>query len=342
MDVRRQRATNDPTLQELHALLQTQLRFGPEYGQGLSNHLPMALHALAELRADGNRLRTAFDRYLDAHRLPAMTESGAMLADWPATRGDIARYADLRATFDDLLARRGIDGTLRSAVPQLWPGAVGAAFHGLIRTAHAVQAGHIGELAAALAYWAARWQALPIPTVQRPAASFPDWARALEAAAQRLQPPGGLIAERAVNAAASPDYAELAATAPLLEGWSELVDWGAGLYARSGNFTVLHIVTGTRAARVMAPWAGDPAAARSAFLRATVAAALASHLAVHGSPGVQPEEFDWHMARVGARASDDEHVIKLIHALHEMRRWDGSAADDKLRLAAAARAMAGA
>jgi hypothetical protein len=55
---------------------------------------------------------------------------------------------------------------------------------------------------------------------------------------------------------------------------------------------------------------------------------------------VPPDGFDWHTACAGARASDDEHVIKLIHALHEMRGWDGPVADDKLRLAAAARALA--
>ena len=40
------------------------------------------------------------------------------------------------------------------------PGVAAAAFHGLIRTAHAVQSGHAGEVAAALAYWAWRWQPL--------------------------------------------------------------------------------------------------------------------------------------------------------------------------------------
>ncbi|HLL13390.1 MAG TPA: hypothetical protein VK570_20170, partial [Rubrivivax sp.] len=197
-----------------------------------------------------------------------------------------------------------------------------------------------GELAAALAYWAARWQALPAPTGLRTAASFADWVRALEGAAQGQRLAGWLIADRAVNAAASADYAELAATAPPLEGWSEWVDWGAGLYARSGNFTVLHIITGTRAARVMERWAGEPAAAREAFLRAAVAAALASQLVVQASTCVPADGFDWHTACAGAKASDDEHVIKLIHALHEMRGWDGPVADDKLRLAAAARALA--
>jgi hypothetical protein len=324
---------------ELHALLDAQLHFGPEYGwHGLSNHLPMALHALWALGADGTRLRLCFDRYRAEHKLPAAAPAGRVLDEWPAVRGDLGRYVDLRVTFEDQLVRHGMAVVLQRAMPLLWPGALGAAFHGLIRTAHAVQAGHTGEIAAGLAYWAARWLPVPTPAACHPAASLADWTASLEAAAQRVRPAGSLISERAVDATQTPAYVELAASAPLLDGWSALADWAAGLYARSGNFTILHVVTGIRAARVMAPWAGEPDAACSTFLRAAVAGVLASHLVVDQSPAL-PLGFDWSTARAGAIASDDEHLIKLIHALDEMRELDGAAADEAQRLAAAARVL---
>ena len=98
--------------------------------------------------------------------------------DWLALRGQTDAFAPLRATFAAALARDGRDAVLRAALPALLPGVAAAAFHGVIRTAHAVEAAHDGELAAALAYWAWRWQplapaprgaALPVDAVVRAA-----------------------------------------------------------------------------------------------------------------------------------------------------------------------------
>ena len=70
-------------------------------------------------------------------------------------------------------------GTPRTFFTAL-PGVAAAAFHGLIRTAHAVQSGHAGEVAAALAYWAWRWQPLAPPPQGGEALPFDDWAARLD------------------------------------------------------------------------------------------------------------------------------------------------------------------
>ncbi len=67
----------------------------------------------------------------------------------------------LHAHFADAIARDDMDPVLRAGVPALIPGVAAAALHDDIRTAHAVGAGQPGELATALAYWAAAWSALP-------------------------------------------------------------------------------------------------------------------------------------------------------------------------------------
>jgi Questin oxidase-like len=315
----------------LHTLLDRSLGLPPEYGTGLTTHLPMALHALAELGADDDRLSTFFDHY--ARRFGAERAGrAAPLPDWTTALGRIDAFDALRAGFDALIARDGALPTLRAALPRLWPGVAAAAFHGAIRSAHALQTGHPGELAAALAYWAASWKPLP-PGLQGVALSFAAWSDRLEAAALRSRPAGGLISQRMTVVSSGDDYWALAETLPAgAASLRDLSAWAARVYAGSGNFTVLHMVTGCRAARVLLAADDDPAAAWPHLCRAFVAAALAARLE---PPQPAPQVPAVAGLKVGAIASDDDHVIKLVHAaLDETTAWG-----DGPWLAAAARAL---
>ena len=305
----------------LHTLLDESLSLGPEYGAGLSSHLPMALHALHAMGAGPSRLRTFSLGYRARFGAPEKAAAAAapLPGNWGDARGDFGAFSALRQHIEVLLRDQGPDATLHALLPALWPGSAGAAFHGLIRTAHAVQSGHTGELAAALAYWAARWQAAPVPAVSRlPVASLPvtEWAAQLEAAALELRLPGRLISLRIGVAVQTPAYAALA-DATSLDSLSPLSDWAADLYARSGNFTVLHVVTAARAARVLWPWTTARSAVLQDLLHAVTAAVLASHLQRAAPLGADDALPTWPELVDRAVASDDEHEIKLVHALVE-------------------------
>ena len=334
-------AVTDATRATLHALLDASLTRSPEYGAGMSSHLPMALHALHALGAGPARLHAFNEVYVrrfgpgeaaatNANPLPSGWRN------WRDARGNLSAFDRLRHHFEALLRDQGVDATLHVLLPSLWPGASGAAFHGLIRTAHAVQAGHLGELAAALAYWAGRWQAVPVPDARVTAAPLPveKWAAQLEAAALVLRLPGRSISGRIEAAVQTPAYAALA-DATSVDGLVPLSDWAADLYARSGNFTVLHVVTATRAARVLWPWTTARSAVLQGLVRDVTAAVLASnlHRAVPLEPGDPSPAWPELIAR--AIASDDDHVIKLVHALVEERSVYGEAS----RQRAAVRAL---
>jgi hypothetical protein len=315
----------------LHTLLERSLQRLPEYQRSLSNHAPMALHALLELGAGDERLRSFFAGY--AERLEGRSAAAEPLADWTAARGRIDAFDALRASFEHLLRTHGAAQTLRRVLPALWPGAAAAAFHGLIRSAHGLQSAHAGELAAGLAYWAARWQACPeVPADHT--LSWAAWSDRLEAAALRTRTVGGLITSRIETVVQGQPYQELAAALPAdAATLRDLADWAAAVYARSGNFTVLHMVTACRAARVLLPHGDDPAPAWPHLVRAFVAAALASNLQHRAA---LPSIADWDELRAAAIASDDEHVIKLVHACIDESAVYGEGA----RRAAAARAIA--
>ncbi len=304
----------------LHPWLDRSLALPPEYRDQLTNHLPMALHALHAMGAGEARLAAFFDAY--ARRFDARTPCAG---DGP--------FPALRAAFADRLAREGRGAVLRAELPGLLEGVAAAAFHGAIRTAHAVESGHAGELAAALAYWSWRHQPLPAPAAAGPW-PFDRWAARLSEAAAGLSFDAPLISLRMAAAAQSAPYRELGARlAPAPDLLPRLSALAAERYAATGNFTLLHLVTGTRALAGLAPWAGP--AAVPPVLAAWTAAFLAARLPADDLPPRPP--LAWDAIVPAACAQDDDHVIKLVHACREGARAWGH---DALYRSAATRALA--
>lgn len=332
----------------LHRLLDECLDRPPEYAEALSSHLPMALAALDGLGADETRLRRFMAGYVGKFtaRAPAPTMPAPAVVDWRPLRGRFEAFDVLRATFAAALRRDGSDAVLRDALPSLIDGVGAAAFHGPIRLAHAVESQHDGEIVAALAYWAARWMPLRLPDEAPP--EFDDvaaWLDAIDRAVidDRSQPrsTAPLIALRMQDAARTSAYQRLAGGLRGREETSLLHEASraaAARYAATRNFTVLHMVTGTRAAGVLAPWLAAGDAVLAPLWHAVAAASIASGVAVIpvGRPNVAAAA--WSDVVAAAIASDDEHVIKLVHACAVQ---NATVADDTW-LRAAAVAVAGA
>lgn len=318
----------------LHHLLDESLRYPSEYGDHLSSHLPMALAALEGLGADEARLRAFFAFYV--RRFTALP-----CVDPP-----------LRAGFAAALARDGRDTVLREVLPRLMVGVGAAAFHGVIRTAHAIESRHEGELAAALAYWAARWSQLPPPAEVAPDIDdVADWLDAVDHRLLHADPDwhatastARLISDRMLQAAHTTAYRETAGRlrvagrdpGALLH---ELALSAAARYAATRHFTVLHMATGARAVRVLAPWLPPGGEVLAPLFQAVASASLASGPA-SAVPCARPVRADlgWPQVCALARASDNDHVIKLVHAMVTQQ----AAAPHPVWLQAATAAVAGA
>lgn len=342
-----------PPSAALAARLDAALAWPPEYGPGLASHLPMALAALDGLGADAKRLQAFAERYQRRFaQQPAAAEGD--LAAGPARSaalGDFRAFAAWRAEFAHRLASEGTAATLRSALPLLMPGVAAAAFHGAIRTAHAVESGHPGELAAALAYWAARWMPLGAPDRVPPRFDqVAPWLHALahqrRTADAAWQPSGALITGRLRSAMATTawrQHADALAPRDAPHALRDLARACADLYAATGDFTALHMATGSRAARVLAPWldACDPAVLRPLW-HAIAAARLTVDDAAPDAKAPPDPPADWDTVRRLALESDDDHVIKLVHAmLAQARQADPTGQpDDPVWLRAAWRAVA--
>lgn len=351
----------DPTqssVDALHHLLDEAQAYAPEQHQGLSNHLPMALSALHGLGASPARMRAFFDRHVLVLEAGDQPDSPATpVDDWLSWRGRTEAFAALRAHFHAALAWEGRDAVLHQALPRLMEAPAAASFHGLIRTAHAIESEHAAELASGLAFWATRWVALP-PAVASGRSRFAGvqpWLEALHQHSERHHPgwraSSRLIVDAMREASGTAAYRALADPrwAPPHDGGDllqELSQVAAAHYAGTADFTLGHVATAARAARVVAPWLTPsgrlPVSVHASLWRAVAAACLSVGLRPRLSTGPssstavamgacavdaasRPERASDHpdrsialdqaSLRARAIASDDAHTIKFAHAM---------------------------
>lgn len=289
----------------------------PEYGGGLSNHLPMTLVALDRLGADAARL-SAFVAAYTPRLQPAPPAQPWSAGDpWPDRLGQHEAWPVYRALFAEWIAQEGARDMLGQVLPQLMPGVSAAAFHGLIRTAYALRSGHLGELADALAYWGCRHQRLgamhhPLAGTARAPATDDPVALLRELRAGRSR--AALISDQIRDAAADGRVNRAAARLFVDESTPErLARAAAFAYAHTGSFTALHLVTGTHAMRVVARFVDEPLTAWTWFWQAFAHAVVAARL----KPLAQAPLRAWPALVARARASDDEHLIKLVESCRE-------------------------
>jgi hypothetical protein len=138
----------------LQELLDDELGADPTTVRGLTNHLPMALVAKEGLGADADELIRFAAAY--ATRITTLDEPSKRLDEnnWRSAIGNYEAAADLRNYFVRQVGEAGTDETLKKHLPVLMAGIGGAAFHGVIRLAYAIEVSSASRVAAGLAYLA--------------------------------------------------------------------------------------------------------------------------------------------------------------------------------------------
>ena len=322
--------TMSDTCREL--LLQSR-RHAPLYGNRLANHLPMALLALDRLGAGADTMRRFADGYV-RRLLPAAAGASALDPhDYLGSAGDYPRFV---LFFQDRIREAGLEAVLHDWVPVLMPGLAASAFHALIRLAYAIEGGLEDEVALALAYWASEYASLPL-SLDPAEGSLHEIAEGLRAKAAHHVFKPGIIIDKMLEIAWEPSLAGAPlqpAAAPALR---DIARFGLEAYWRREDFTLLHIVTGCHAFRIVQRYASDRALALRYLWQAALAAWLtvvvtgagaeagAAPMAAGGPQAPGPAEEA--IAQIEARAvlSSDDHVIKLCYsALCEYREYGHS------------------
>jgi hypothetical protein len=282
------------------------------------------------------------DRF-EAHYLPQlelMPPPVVAIApgDEAAHLGSPRAFSEWVDYFTAAIDRDGAVAVMERWIDRLLPAVASGAFHGAIRTAFALESGARDELAHALAYWAAAYDPVPEPAQPSGTLSCHEVLLAIshDPAFAGRRPAGRNIVERTVAATRVPGFAEHAASVdPAQLDLDSVANAVLRAYAASGDFTLLHGVTGTHAFRMLAPYASDPAAALRDFWSAILAAYAGAGAPRAEGWGLEGRDtLDWPEIHARAVKRDDEHDIKLAYTC--WREWQHRG-DDLYRRVASAR-----
>lgn len=313
-------------------------RFGATYRGGFASHHPMAIAALDAMGATDEDLARFESRYLS--QLDSLGKPVVVIepGDEAAHLGSSRAFPEWVDYFSAALERDGPHAVLHRWVDRLMPAVAAAAFHGAIRAAYALDSDARDELAHGLAYWAASYRTLPSaprPSGKRsPLEALAAVSRDTACAAKR--PRGRNIVENSLEAARGPCFALHAASVdPGQLSIDSVARAVLHAYVGSGDFTLLHAVTGTHAFRLLGPFASEPEAALLDLWGAVLAAYIGA-----GAPPVAAwalegdDTLDWPAIHSRAVRREDEHDIKLAYSC--WREWQHRG-DDLYRRAASAR-----
>jgi len=319
----------EPETEALDLLLDAHADVLPERPGAGANHYPMAAETLCAL-GHAAAIPAEWSRGAAGYAGPAPLQAGR---PGPNALGDPRRFGDWRALFRQELARDSWRAVLAEWAPELAPGLAGGAFHGLIRTGHAVRAlrerdtpARRTELANGLAYWAARHAVLPVDAQLATLPEEPE--RALVGLPYPARDARADVDFFAVDARLTG-----APLAPPLElGADPTRELDALVHASATAFLemlvqerhriwLLHAVTGPAAAHLIVPeLARDGARLLAAHARqATLALQNAFGAPFDPRAHARPAPPPWPELVTRAVASRSVHTLKLLEAL---RRHD--------------------
>lgn len=297
----------------LHKLLDANGAFALD-AKGTTNHCPMALCALADMGASDRRLQDFFEMWRERYPIaatPADTDPIAR-ADWQAWLGKPDAFGALSECFAQWMHAGGIDAVVRAVLrAQPFAPATGA-FHAIIRLAYGLEAGHTGEVAAALAAYVSGY--LPVEVAKL--ATVPSVDAALDRLSQAMQgksyaSAGPSITAKLRGVALDPVFAAALSMPPEASLLDEMARAAIHIYWQTNDFTALHMVTGIAAARSIAGMLPTDA------LPQTWAAFCAAYVSFGAPPLKAPGDADhswsWEEFAAAAIKSDNDHVIKLVH-----------------------------
>ncbi|WP_160152430.1 questin oxidase family protein [Microbulbifer sp. ALW1] len=303
-------------------LLEAGSRYHVHYGDRLANHLPMVLIALDKLSAGPQPLKHAFDRSTP-HLHPRPYSPVADIEKPADYRNRDDAFPSVLHYYEQQLRQLGIAKCLQQELPPLLPAIATAAFHGLIRTAYGIDARHLEEIAMGLAFWNLDYHELSSSSETTPQTAATIIRRVAEKYPEVAVAPGN-IADHMQAVTGQPDWLQTPIQ-PQFLGLEDIARVAIDAYLGTGDFTLLHGVTGCHALRLILSYCESQQSALRYFWQGLVIAYLST-----GPKKIQPipsEEIDNILQRQTAIRekalhSEDDHVIKLAYsALEEFHHY---------------------
>jgi len=295
---------------------------GPETIEGFSNHGPMAAEALSAMdRSDA--VVAWVDRYRKRVAPKQITAGSIKNGEWRDALGEQSKFSAWVSFFEEELKNASWRNVLDLWAARLAPGIAAAAFHGVLRTAHATRSlAHAetpqrrAELAQGLAYWAAEFQPLNPKMDSRRRLNASSALAQVPLLPNELRRTHGSITDALAPVIAYPPFADVYAmidsSTNVGELLSDLSATFAGVFEANATgitptIAFIHCVTGPSCVRMMLPYVSD-ATARACASHAWHAAA-----AIYSTYASKP----WSATKIEESSGDETPADELIgRAVH--------------------------
>ena len=297
----------------LHELLTKTGKYHPEYANGLAMHLPMVLIALNRLQASDDKLRhTLLDNRDELETVTAHTDA-ITANDLQSNLGQWHQYPAYLSYFRQRIEKSDVEQVLKQHCDLLLPGLAASAFHAVIRLAYAIEIKHTDEIAIALAYWAARYQAFETSQQQTALNLEQILASVAKLGVEHHFSPG-IIVERMDEIGQLLKQGQQAIQ-PLSISYEQIRQFVLQAFYAQDDFTLLHTVTGCSAFSKILPFASDRQSALRYLWQAIVVAYLSTGLPFQSQAlPQQVVSLDMFAAlKPLALQSDESHKIKLYY-----------------------------
>lgn len=309
--------------------------------RGTTNHCPMVLVALARMGATPEKLRTHFEFWLEKYAIKEANPGIAVTAEnWHTLIGTREAFGSLQRYFSQWVVASGARPIIAAVLRQVPLAPATEAFHAIIRIAYGIESGNASEIAAGLAAYVAANLFIDLDFGDRkPIASVIEGFQLLSDRFCNCRWPDGSITGKLRAIAADSVFLDEMRLPPMGSDFlDEMSRVAIALYWQTADFTVLHMVTGAAAARLVSTQA--PADLAERFYPSIWLAMAAAYVSV-GAPRVETVPVHGHMPEwddILARAilSKDDHVIKMVYTCHIESLRD----DNPLYRACAARLVA--
>lgn len=272
--------------------------YGPLHGQKLVNHLPMAQIALWKMGATEEDIQAYSEAYIKRWHITPAKVGPTKITNLEDALGDENEYCNYVIYFKKVLKTQGLESLLKESLNQLSKGMASGLFHGLIRTAYGLESGSPEEVTRGLSLYAAVY-------------------RETRFADKTIEPSEFKEALYAYHQADG-DHFYMVGT--IEEKEQALIESLSQLYLSTGNFVVLHMITGFHALMVLKKYYSEFDQVLDRYTVCVQRAIRRLPKDMYKKIVLTRPEYDWNHIKKEALEAEDAHTIKFIYTCDQLNK----------------------
>lgn len=280
----------------IHSILADYGHYGPLHGARLTNHLPMAQIALWKMGATEDYIKSYSQNYLAKWKIRPVPISAQKIVKLEDALGKEESYCLYVIFFKQKIYKDGVEKTLKESLDLLSKGLASGLFHGLIRIAYGLEADSVDEICRGLAFYASIYHETNF--------------------SEKTVAPQDLPA--ALFSYHQNDDEEFYMSGTIEEKEAALAETLSQMYLSTGNFIVLHTITGFHALMVLKHHYSDFDDVLNRYTVCVQRAIRKLPKQIYIKIALTDALHDWNKLHEHAIESIDAHTIKFVYTCHEL------------------------